>query len=112
MDQKFKNCIEACLACAVACNNCATECLNEDDVKMLIKCIQLDRQCSVICFATANMMSIGGEHASHLCAECAEICNACAEECDKHAAMGMDHCRICAEACRKCATACEAIIDL
>ena len=104
--EKFQSCIDACVACAVECNHCATECLQENDIKMMVKCIQLDRQCAVICFAAAQLMSIGGEHASHLCAECAEICTACAEECGKHSNA---HCKKCAEACRKCAEACKAM---
>jgi len=52
-------------------------------------------------------MSLGGEHATHLCQECAEICDACAEECEKHAKHGMEHCRECAEACRRCAEECR-----
>ena len=106
--QKFQICIDACVACAVECNHCATECLNENDVKAQINCIQLERQCAVICFAAAQLMSIGGEHASHLCNECAEICEACAVECEKHSHH--DHCKKCAEACRKCSKECRSMI--
>jgi hypothetical protein len=102
--QKFQSCIDACVACAVECNHCATECLQEKDIKIMVNCIQLDRQCAVICFAAAQLMSIGGEHASHLCEECAEICDACAAECSKHS---NEHCKKCAEACKKCAEACR-----
>jgi hypothetical protein len=101
---KFKSCIDACLACAVECNSCATDCLHENDIKMMVNCIQLDRQCAVICLASAQLMSIGGVHATHLCAECAEICEACAEECGRHL---NDHCKKCAEACLKCARECR-----
>jgi hypothetical protein len=103
--QKFQSCIDACLACAVVCNQCATECLNEEDVAAQVECIQLDRQCVVICIAAAQLMSIGGEHATHLCAECAEICDACADECEKHAHM--EHCKACAVTCRNCADECR-----
>jgi hypothetical protein len=104
---KFQTCIDNCLACAVQCNHCVTECLNETDVKAHINCIQLDRQCVVICIAAAQLMSIGGEHAHHLCKECAEICEACAIECEKHAHH--EHCKKCAEACRKCAKECRSM---
>ena len=104
--QKYQSCIDACLACAVACNHCATECLNESDVKALTQCIQLDRQCAVVCFAAAELMSIGGAHAGHFNNECAEICDACAEECEKHS---HEHCKKCAEACRKSAEECRAM---
>lgn len=103
--QKFQSCIDACLECAVECQHCATECLKESDVKMMLKCIELERQCTIVCSAAAELMSVGGSHAAHLCTECAEICKACAEECEKHSHM--EHCKKCAEACRRCAEECE-----
>lgn len=105
---KFQSCIDACLACAVECNHCITNCLEEKDVKMMQNCINLDRQCTVICLATAQMLSIGGAHATHLCAECAEICEACARECAGHL---NDHCKRCAEACLRCARECNNLIN-
>ena len=93
--------------CAAECNHCFTACLDEHDVKMLAKCIKLDRDCADICMLTGSLISRGSEHGKHLLKECAEVCNACADECDKHAAMGMEHCRKCAEACRSCAKACQ-----
>jgi hypothetical protein len=79
-------------------------CLNEKDVAMMARCIQLDRECAEACYAAARLMSIGGEHAAAFCNTCAEICEACAEECSKH---DMDHCQSCAEACRECAQECR-----
>ena len=93
--------------CAAECNHCATACLDEQDVKMLAKCIKLDIDCAEICNLTASFIARNSEHGKHLLKECAEVCNACAEECDKHAQMGMEHCRTCAEACRACADACR-----
>ena len=103
--QKFQSCIEACLACAAVCNHWATECLSEEDIAAHVECIQLDRQCVVICLAAAQLMSIGGEHATHLCAECAEICDACADACEKHSHL--EHCKECAVTCRNCAEECR-----
>lgn len=105
--QKFIDCINACLACAVACNHCATSCLREKDVKMMARCIRLDMECAALCHASAEVMSLGSGYSSNLCKICAEACRACAEECEKHVAHGMEHCRDCAEACRKCAEECE-----
>ena len=107
INSKFKSCIDACLACAVECNSCATDCLNEPDLKMMVSCIQLERQCSIICLAAAQLMSIGGEHATHLCAECAEVCDLCAIECARHLHA---HCKKCAEACLKCARECSYLV--
>jgi hypothetical protein len=105
--EKFKDCIDACNACAVACSHCAVACLNEEQVQDLTKCIQLDMECTAICRSAAEMMSLGSEYSYPLCNLCAEICSACAEECEKHAQKGMEHCRICANACLKCATQCS-----
>lgn len=102
----MQSCIDACLDCAVECQHCATACLNENDVKMLARCIQLDLECAEACYASARLMGIGGEHAPAFCATCAEICDACAAECEKH---DLEHCRRCAEVCRKCAEECRAM---
>lgn len=106
--EKYQSCIDACHACATECEHCATECLNEQDVSMLARCIELDRECAEVCYATARLMSIGGDYAISLCHVCAELCDACAEECEKHAQHGMDHCRRCAEVCRRCSEECRA----
>ena len=90
--------------CAAVCNHCTTACLDEEEVKMLAKCIKLDIDCAEICSLIPGFLARGSAHASHLMAECADICTACAEECEKH--THMEHCKECAEACRKCAEAC------
>lgn len=93
--------------CAAECNHCATACLDEQDVKMLARCIKLDTDCAAICSLTASFIARGSEHSEHLLRECADICNACAEECEKH--QHMDHCKRCAEACRACAEECSSM---
>jgi len=104
--EKNQSLIEALNNCAAECSHCASACLEEQDVKMLTRCIKLDIDCADICRLVASYVARGSEHASHLLKECAEICEACAEECEKHAEHGMEHCRVCAEACRTCAEAC------
>lgn len=106
--QRFKECIDACLECAVQCENCATACLQEEDLKMMHACILLDRDCADICFLTAQLLARSSRHGEHLMKECAEVCEACAEECAKHE---MDHCQVCAEACRKCAELCKNMVE-
>lgn len=98
--------LDALNRCAEECNHCATACLDEQDVKMLSRCIKLDIDCADICQLAAAYVARGSEHVQHLLKECADICEACAAECEKHAAHGMEHCRTCAEACRRCAEAC------
>ena len=104
--QQNKKLIDALNDCATECNHCTTACLDEQDVKMLSKCIKLDIDCAAICSLTASLLARGSEHGNHLLKECAEICNACAEECEKHAHM--EHCKQCAAACRACEEACKA----
>ena len=67
-------------------------------------CIRLDMECAAICYAAAQLMSMGSSRAKQLCAICADICEACGNECAKHET---EHCRECAEACKKCAEECR-----
>ena len=104
--QQFQSCINACEACAVACSHCAASCLQEEDVKMMARCIQLDMECAAICRSATELMSLGSEYSHQLCKLCAEICRACGNECSQH---DMQHCQDCAEACRRCAEECESM---
>ena len=107
--EKFQPCIDACIACAIACEHCASECLKEDDVKMMIRCIELDRECASVCRSAAELMSMGGPHAALLCSACADICEVCAHECGMHEA---EHCQECAEECLACAEECRKMGEL
>ena len=104
--QNYASCIEACNACADICDHCAAACLQEDDVKMMVRCIALDMDCAQICRLAASYMSRGSEMAQQICAFCAEVCERCGEECAKHS---MDHCQECAAACRRCAQECRSM---
>lgn len=75
---------------------------------MMVKCIELDRECASVCRSAAELMSIGGSHATLLCAACADICEACARECESH---DMDHCQECAEECSACAEECRKMTE-
>lgn len=99
--------LDALTKCVEECNHCAAACLEEQDVKMLARCIKLDIDCAEICSLAVSFVARGSEHAEHLLHECADICEACAEECEKHSSMGRAHCKRCAEACRACADACH-----
>jgi hypothetical protein len=111
MNSNYERCIEACNKCVMACEHCATECLKENDTKMLSLCIALTRECAVVCDATARLLSIGAENATLLCAACFEICNACAEECESDS-RELEYCRRCAEVCRMCAEECRNVVEL
>lgn len=101
---QFQSCIEACLRCSAICNHCASECLKEQDVKMMARCIQLDLECAAICQAAAQLMSLGSSRAEDVCRLCAEFCEECGNECAKH---DMVHCKECAEICFRCAEECR-----
>jgi hypothetical protein len=73
--------------------------LREENVKMMACCIELDRDCALICAAAAKFMARGSEFSADICRTCAEICRACAEECRKH---DNEHCQSCAGACENC----------
>jgi len=102
--ENFQSCIDACNACATACDHCAASCLNEQDVKSMAHCIELDMDCAQICRLAAGYMSRGSRFAAALCRLCAEVCEACAQECARHQ---MEHCQRCAEACCRCAEECR-----
>ena len=103
-NQQYENCIKACNECLIACEACASSCLHEHDVKMMVGCIELDRDCAAICSLAVQFMSRGSKYAAKLCALCAEICQACGDECAKHKP---EHCQKCAAACHKCAEECR-----
>lgn len=102
--EKFRVCIDACNECAVVCNDCTVACLQEDDVKMMARCIALDIDCAAVCQLAAAAMSRGSEQSQSICALCADVCEACGEECSRHE---QEHCQKCAEACRRCAQECR-----
>jgi hypothetical protein len=102
----YKKCIDACLVCAAICNHCASSCLREKDIKMMIPCIQYDMECAAICYAAAQLMSLGSDEAKDIGRVCAAICIKCSAECSKH---DNAHCRACTAACRVCAEACETL---
>lgn len=108
--EKFKNCIDACYDCAILCKHCEVSCLNEEDVKMLARCIKLDSDCAAMCNMTALMMAGGSEFVNEFLQLCAFICDDCASECEKH--MHMEHCKKCAEACKRCADECRETIKI
>ena len=101
--QSYQTCIEACDRCADACDHCAASCLQEQDVKRMARCIELDMDCAAICRLASGYMARGSDFARQVCRVCAEVCQACGDECAKHP---MEHCRQCAEACRRCAQEC------
>ena len=56
-NQKYQTCIDACSSCADACEYCATCDLQEQDVKAMASCVQINIDCANICWT--QFMSIG-----------------------------------------------------
>jgi hypothetical protein len=104
MQNMYQACIEECLKCMEICNSCYSACLQESDVKMMVECIRLDRECADICALAAKSMSSNSPFAKEICQLCAKICEACGNECKKHEHQ---HCKECADACFRCAEACK-----
>lgn len=102
--QEYQSCIEACTRCAQECKHCADACLDDQDVKTMVECIRLDRDCAMTCWAAVSLMCANSRFAPELCRVCADICDACGAECAKHE---QEHCQRCAEACRQCAEECR-----
>jgi len=106
--ERFSGYIDACIRAVGECERCIIASLEEDNVKKMARCIQLNRYCVDICRTVITFITRGdhfGEYfVMRLCALCAEICDACADECEKH---NMEYCTRCATACRECARECR-----
>jgi hypothetical protein len=107
------HCIDECYDCAQACASCADASLAEDDIKMLVRCVRLNLDCTDMCAATG---AIATRHLvserpmlREILAACGLTCRRCEEECLRHANHHA-HCRVCAEVCASCSRACEAVI--
>lgn len=101
---QYQSVIQALNECAAACDHCYNACFQEQDLKMMARCIQLDRDCAEICKLTSSALARDSEAAKTLLQACAEICRMCGEECAKHEAQ---HCQECAQACKRCEEACR-----
>lgn len=99
-----KELINSLVECAATCEWCADQCLNEEQIKMLVDCIRSDKDCATICRSAAELLTRDSQYSGQMVELCEKVCRACAEECEKHE---HDHCRICAEACRRCEEACK-----
>ncbi|CAM4275909.1 four-helix bundle copper-binding protein [Gillisia hiemivivida] len=91
--------------CINHCNYCADACLDEDNVKMMVDCIRVDRACAEACAALSQILATNYKDVQGLVDYCKQVCKSCAEECEKH---DTQHCKDCAQACRECEKACEA----
>jgi hypothetical protein len=105
LENKHQSLINILDDCVEACHSCATADLRENELKMMVRCVELDIDCAEICNLTSHYLSRNSEFSTPMAKQCAEICDACAEECEKHPEM--PHCVECAKVCRKCAQECR-----
>lgn len=109
--EQYTKVIDTLYQCATDCIHCENACLDEENVKGLVRCIKLDRDCADFCLFTARALAADSEFSSEISLLCAKICDACADECEKHS-MHMDHCRVCMESCRRCAEECRSVVSV
>ncbi|TCI69192.1 MULTISPECIES: four-helix bundle copper-binding protein [unclassified Exiguobacterium] len=104
MHRIYANELETLRDCVETCNYCLESCLEEYDVKMMVDCIRLDRECAAICSFLAEAMTRDSAFVPELARACAVVCKACAQECEKHKHA---HCQECARVCVQCASMCD-----
>lgn len=109
---KLQHCIDTCIACANECNHFVSEGLKQENIVLFARCISLARECSEVCYATARLLGMAGEHASLFCHACAEICEACTEECKKNSEHTSVDMKRLAEISRTCAEECRALVGV
>ena len=90
--------------CAIACESCETACLNEDNITLLARCIELTRDCADICMLGSRMVQRESEIEEEYLKLTAAMCAMCADECRKH---NNEHCKACADECDACVEACQ-----
>jgi hypothetical protein len=105
--------IDALSDCAQACTACADDCLSEQNIAEMVKCIRLCLDCADVCAATLRVVSRQTDYDANvtrpLLEACVAACRSCGDECERHAHMH-EHCRVCAEACRRCEQACNELL--
>ena len=67
------------LECAIACETCATASLQEREVNIMTRCIELSRECAEICVQAARFMERDSEILPSFLRVCEEACRMCAE---------------------------------
>lgn len=102
-----KELVKKLIECALTCEECEAACLNEENITLLARCIELDRDCADICLQASRLVQRDSEISEEYLMVCEKICRMCAEECNKH---NYDHTKMCAEACLSCADACHRMV--
>ena len=102
---KYQSCITSLFNCASACSHFVLVAMKQNNADYL-KCIQLAMECSVLCYSTAELLSLGSSRVKKIAKICAKLCDDCASECLK---FQDDFFHETAELCTTCADNCELI---
>lgn len=103
--QEIINCLSECIP---ACEQCAKACFEEEDIKPMVACIKLTKECANICSLGVQLLSGESDLAESYIGLCVDICSKCADECEKH---DHEHCKKCAITCRRCERICKSFLD-
>ena len=77
-----KELLQQLIECALTCEECQAACLNEENITLLARCIELDRDCADICLQASRLVQRDSEIANEYLAVCEQICRMCAEVCN------------------------------
>ena len=100
----MENLISKTAACFHACNDCFMECLEEEHVKIMRRCIRLCKECAQVCGMTLDLLSDDSYFIKHTLNLCMLVCRECGDECRWHPE---ESCQKAARACDACRQACE-----
>ena len=81
------------------------------DMRGMVRCIELCRDCADICLLDVQFMSRHSPFHFQTCRVCADVCEACAAECERMASAHEGDMQTilkqCADICRRCAESCR-----
>lgn len=102
--QKFAACLQACEDCKKVCDECNAAIIAGSDVKALLRCFMLNRDCALFCHSAALLLEHGSEFLQPLLLLCGHACSVCAEESARHS---LGEFQRAAQACQHCAEECQ-----
>ena len=103
----FADCVRVCDDCKRACNDAARTCIDSPEVKCLLRCISLNRDCRLLCNTVLLLLlQDASEFLRQAIKLCVDACATCASENERSAPPP---CRRAAAACRSFAQVCHRI---
>jgi hypothetical protein len=75
-------CIDACYHCAQACTACADDCLSEQQVAEVVKCIRLNQDCADVCATAGRVINRQTKYDANVTRSILEACGSCEQACD------------------------------